>query len=310
MNMKPALSLCIPTNGIIEWVFPVLNSIYSENCNTDEFEVIVTDNGNNKSFEDAMGDYAREHSNLIYKKTNAIMFENQIEAFKMASGDLIKFINHRMKLLPGTVNYFVGFAKKYQITMPPVYFSNGVLHMKQKVKECHCFDEYVRTLSYWSSWSAGTAIWKKAFDQIDLSTKFNTLFPHTDIVFSEKNEELYVVDNTKLMEELPTDNIKKGNYDLFYAFAVEYPSIVENLMIAGYISKDTFKNVKQRNGYFVSELYLNYVIKKKPCSYNLDGFATSIGKYYNRIETYIYAMIIEIKNIIKRFIGRIIYYGI
>ena len=304
MNMKPALSLCIPTNGIIEWVFPVLNSIYSENCNTDEFEVIVTDNGNNKIFEEAMGDYARKHSNLIYKKTNAIMFENQIEAFKMASGDLIKFINHRMTLLPGTVNYLVEFAKKYQITMPPVYFSNGVLHMKQKVKECHCFDEYVRTLSYWSSRSAGTAIWKKTFNQIDLSKKFNTLFPHTGIVFAEKNENLYVVDNTKLMEELPTDNTKKGNYDLFHAFAVEYPSIIENLMIAGYISKDTFKNVKQRNGCFVSELYLNYVIKKKPCSYKLDGFSTSMKKYYSSIEIYNYAIFIEIKYIIMKLVGK------
>lgn len=304
MKMKPALSLCIPTNGISEWVFPVLNSIYSQNCNIDEFEVIVTDNGHNKNFEDTMVDYAKKHSNLIYRKTNAIMFENQIEAFKTANGDLIKFINHRMTLLPGSVNYLVGFAKKYQTTMPPVYFSNGVLHMKQKVKECHCFDEYVRTLSYWSSWSAGTAIWKKAFDQIDLKAKFNTLFPHIDIVFSEKNEDIYFVDNTKLMEELPTDSTKKGKYDLFHAFAVEYPSIIENLMITGYISKNTFKNVKQRNGYFVSELYLNYVIKKKPCSYNLDGFATSIEKYYNRIEIYNYSMIIEMKNILKRLVKK------
>lgn len=28
---NPLISLCLPTNGIIEWVFPVLNTVYSKN---------------------------------------------------------------------------------------------------------------------------------------------------------------------------------------------------------------------------------------------------------------------------------------
>ena len=44
------LSLCIPTNGISEWVFPVLDSIYNQKVDDSLFEVIVTDNGNNEQF--------------------------------------------------------------------------------------------------------------------------------------------------------------------------------------------------------------------------------------------------------------------
>ena len=29
---KPLLSLCMPTNGVVEWVFPVLESIYKQGC--------------------------------------------------------------------------------------------------------------------------------------------------------------------------------------------------------------------------------------------------------------------------------------
>ena len=63
------LSLCLPTNGISEWVFPALDSIYSQEVNNDKFEVIVTDNGNNDEFRMDMEKYSKEHANLIYKKT-------------------------------------------------------------------------------------------------------------------------------------------------------------------------------------------------------------------------------------------------
>ena len=35
------LSLCLPTNGITEWVIPSLDSIYREDMDEDKFEVVV-----------------------------------------------------------------------------------------------------------------------------------------------------------------------------------------------------------------------------------------------------------------------------
>lgn len=32
-------------NGVVEWVFPVLDGIYSQNCDDDQFEAVVTDDG-------------------------------------------------------------------------------------------------------------------------------------------------------------------------------------------------------------------------------------------------------------------------
>ena len=51
------VSLCLPTNGISEWVFPVLDSIYSQGVSNDLFEVIVTDNGKNQEFKYRMREY-------------------------------------------------------------------------------------------------------------------------------------------------------------------------------------------------------------------------------------------------------------
>ena len=43
MEQRPLLSLCIATNGVSEWVFPVLDSIYSQEVDQSLYEVVVTD---------------------------------------------------------------------------------------------------------------------------------------------------------------------------------------------------------------------------------------------------------------------------
>ena len=108
------LSLCLPTNGISEWVFPALDSIYSQEVDNDRFEVIVTDNGSNDDFRVAMEQYSKDHSNLIYEKTDAYMFDNQLEALKLAKGDYLKFVNHRSVWKEGRLQYMIDFLEQYE----------------------------------------------------------------------------------------------------------------------------------------------------------------------------------------------------
>ena len=96
--MAKLVSLCIPTNGIVKWVLPVIESIYKQNVEDDLFEIVITDNGTNSELKQHLKKYLEIHDNLIYKKTEDYQFLNQISCFKAASGELIKFINHRMVL--------------------------------------------------------------------------------------------------------------------------------------------------------------------------------------------------------------------
>ena len=103
---SPLLSLCIPTNGILELIFPVLESIYSQNdVDSSLFEVVVMDNGDNREFKIKIKDYAKQHKNLVYKETELKGFLSESECYKAASGTFIKFINHRTKLLPNAINW-------------------------------------------------------------------------------------------------------------------------------------------------------------------------------------------------------------
>ena len=44
-EQRPVLSICLPTNGVVEWVIPTLESIYAQNVNFSLFEVVISDNG-------------------------------------------------------------------------------------------------------------------------------------------------------------------------------------------------------------------------------------------------------------------------
>lgn len=280
---KPLVSLCIPTNGVIEWVFPVLDSIYKQECFDELFEVVITDNGNNKEFEKQILLYKQSHPNLRYYQTDALPFINEIESYKQAKGHLIKFVNHRTLLVNGALNQLIHLVKDNFETKPVMYFTNGVLEKENKIFEYNSFDEFVKNLSYWSSWSTGMTIWKEDFDKLPEDVyDFNELFPHTNVLFAERTRTRYIIDNTIIFDEMPQGKKPKGNYDLFYAFGVEYPSIILNLYRDNSITINTFKSVLNDNLNFISTLYYLYIIKKEYCSYNLDGLNDMYGVFYSK----------------------------
>lgn len=281
---KPILSLCMPTNGVIEWVFPVLDSIYTQGCDDSDFEVIITDNGDNIEFKSRIYEYIKGKSNIVYVETDALLFLNEIESYKLASGKLIKFVNHRTKLVRGTLQRLINYAISHVDEKPITYFSNGVINELEK--KAYIFDEFdlfVKNLSYWSSWSTGMTIWKEDFDKLpDDVNSFNELFPHTNILFAERNRGKYIIDNTVIFDEIPQGKKPKGNYDLYYAFGIDYPRIIENLLEDRSISKETFEYVIDKNLEFIASLYFIYNIRRWYCSYDLSGLDNMFDYYYSR----------------------------
>lgn len=297
------LSLCIPTYGVEEWVFPVIESIYRQGADETLFEVVITDNGKNENFAIKLRKYTAEHSNLVYKKTQSISFLNEIDSYRAASGKFIKFVNHRTVMLPGAIEKLLRFIRENEEQKPCVYFSNGVLKFRQ-TQRYDKFDDYVKNLSYFSSWSTGMAFWKEDFEKIPQDLAYNELFPHTGILFFERHKSQYIIDNDELLYELPVDSRSKGKYDLFYAFAVEYPAIIEDLLRSGDITTETFLEVKNQNLNFLAELYLDFVVLKRGCSYDLSSFANSVKVYYSKGKVRRRAYKLFFKKAFRKVFGR------
>lgn len=298
---EPILSLCLPTNGVIEWVFPVLDSIYNQNADLNMFEIIVTDNGDNKEFENKMLRYKENYSNLIYKKTTSYMFYNQLDALKLANGKYLKFVNHRGLFVDGALEKMIELVCKNEENKPVIFFGNGVL--KDNVYKLKNFDDFVSTIGHLASWTTGVGIWKDDYDKIPENIKIDKISPHSCILFSERHKNEYLIDNSIFSKEIVVDQSKKGTYDLFKGFAVEEITITLNLFIDGDISANTFKKVKNDYKKFVADLYWQYIIEKRPCSYDLFGFEDAMGIFFTKKEI-IFEVILLILNKIKNKIVR------
>lgn len=303
LDNEKVISLCLPTNGIIEWVFPVLESIYSQKIDEKYYEVIVTDNGNNEEFYKMMCDYKTKHNNLIYERNSSYLFDNQLEALKLANGKFLKFVNHKGLFLQGTLEKMIKFIIENMDEKPVIYFSNGVMK-NNSVKNYRTFDDFVYNLGRWASWTTGVGIWKEDYDKIPKDLKYDKISPHSAILFSEKYKTNYCINDFPFSEEIEKDQSKKGNYDVFKAFGVEELTITLNLYIDGVISAKTFKHVKREYRKFVALIYWTHVMKKDPASYILDGFDDNMGIFFNKYEVLIEAIFTGIKQTIHKIIGR------
>lgn len=283
------LSLCLPTNGVVEWVFPVLDSIYCQDVSEDLYEVVVTDNGHNDEFKRLIKEYAAQHTNLAYHEVmDAPLFLSEPEAYKRAQGDFIKFVNHRTKLREGTLRKLIQFTQDNIHDKPIIYYGNGAIDDIDLCCKYDDFDGFVRGLSNLSTWSTGMAIWKSDLDRLRglESSDYNYLFPHTTILFAERHRGRYIIDNTQIFDEIPQGKKPKGDYNLFHAFGVEYPGIILDLYRTGDITRSTLKYVLDQNLSFIAGLCVQYRILRLYCCYDLSGYKDMLGIFYKRLPLY------------------------
>lgn len=271
------LSICIPTNGRIEILKNTLDSIYT-NCTVpfSDFEVVLSDNSKNDELEILLKSY-QHFPNIVYSKTNCEGFLNSINALKLGSGKFLKLHNNYTLFSNQGLSKFVSFVKQEELLKPLIFFkSSGI----DKLRRYNSFDAFNSDLSFWSSWSSGFSIWKEDFSKIS-DIEVNKMFPHTSLFFSQYSKDSFVINDYVYFEnqEVP----KKGGYNLFRTFAVDYLGMIEQTMIKNYISIKTFEKIKEDLFFnFLTSWYYNTKISKNEYTFNLDNIRENLQIYYGR----------------------------
>ncbi len=279
--MQKLLSLCIATTGVTEWVDKVVESIYSQNEDDALFEVIITDNGDNDDCMLFITKKFSAHKNLHYKRTSAKLFLNQIEAFKLASGLFIKLINTRSVFTPGSMRYFLDFIRKHQADKekPVVYFLNHLL--EREPWACKSFNDFVASLSNISSWSGGLSCWKEDFDKLPQNMEYNILFPHLSILFYFTDKQNYIIDYRHWFDEIEINCSQKSKYNVYYAFGLQYLSLLLDLANKNKISFETFLQIKKVNENFITNDYKKFTLQNQPHSFELEHAKEYFNVFYD-----------------------------
>lgn len=272
----PLLSLCIPTYGVVEWVLPVLESIYSQGCEKNKFEVVVTDNGRNSALEDAISKY--DYPNLRYYRTSSPGFTNQIDAFRKGTGLFCKMINHRSKLLAGSLEKMLRLVERYKDEKPILYFADGVIDAPA-ITECKNVDDFCSKLSYYTSWSNGVGIWREDLQNLDES-KICNMFPHLVFLFYLRKQSRYVIWNEKF--DVQTDDRGKGGYNIIYTFAVVFLDEMHKLVQEGRLSDNNFNKIRIALLPFLSQWYrFEYLASYTTHNFIIKDTRKYLSKYYS-----------------------------
>lgn len=290
-DKTPLLSICIPTNGVVEWVVPVIESIYSQGADDSMFEVVITDNGKSSALSKAVEVF--KYNNFRYYKTSSPGFTNQIDAFEKCRGEFCKMLNHRSRMLPGSIDSLLSIIWKYRERKPVIYCAEG--HAKGgEFIECKNLDEFVCSLGYYLSWSAGTGVWKEDLSVLREKTT-DKMFPHILFLAGLRKESEYVIWNG-LYEQMAND-AGKGGYNVFQTFAVHFLDILIGFKTNGRISQKTFVGVKNELYGFLVNLYMREVILPTKHTFIIEDVRGSMSVYYG---SYYYR-----KMVLKACIGAI-----
>lgn len=236
------LSICIPTYQRIEITRNTITSIYADLKGVDlsEFEVIVSDNDVAESSYCFKKEFPYE--NFHYYQTKCEGFLNSFHVLGYGQGLFLKLHNNYTQLKAGSLKYLIDEIKKYVDVKPLIFFTNGLRHFKEK-REYRTFDDYMYDMSYLSSWSTGFGIWKDDYDSIKSRAKINKWFPQSSMLLPFYGKSLFVLNDLIIFDDQKVS--KKGGYNPYYVFGVDYVTLIKGSYDSGCITAKTFERIKR-----------------------------------------------------------------
>lgn len=274
------LSICIPTYQRIEITRNTIASIYadSDGVDLDEFEVVVSDNDKQESSRIFEQEFL--YKNFRYFQTNCEGFLNSFHVLGYGKGLFLKLHNNYTMLRKGTLKYLIEQIKLYQDKHPGIFYTNSLLGMSTKL-EFGSFDRYMQKLSYFSSWSTGFGIWKLDYDCLKKSVQINRMFPQTTLFLAGANKNLFVLDDQRLFDDQKIP--KKGGYNPYKVFGVEYLDLLNEKVLSGNISSSTFKKIRRDllSKYLATRFFKTVILRMD--SFEYSDIRSYLSKYYGRM---------------------------
>ena len=111
MNNHPILSIIIPLYNCEKYIAQCLDTIFRQEMNESEFEVIVIDDGSKDSGYSLASEYAKRHQNiLVIKQENQGVACARNNALEKATGDYVTFVDADDMLVSGSLSTLIKIA--------------------------------------------------------------------------------------------------------------------------------------------------------------------------------------------------------
>lgn len=283
-QMKPILSICIPTYNRCGLLYFTLKSIVEQDIfkNTNDVEIVVSDNCSTDFTEQIVKVFTNQHPTKIkYNKNETNIVDKNFEkVLSLASGEVLKLHNDNFLFNEGSLEKIVDKIKELSADKPMIFFSNGNSRVLES-KLCSNLNEFVDAASYLTTWIAAFSIWKEDFDNYEgFAKNSDTLLTQTDVLLNmcAKGKKMYVFDE-KIFNGYGA--LKKGGYNISKIFGKNYLTYLNKYVQEGLIDEQIYEKEKRA-------LLLNHIIpmkfstslREKGWVFKNDGYWRHLAGFY------------------------------
>ncbi|MEK3879046.1 glycosyltransferase [Paenibacillus sp. FSL M7-0420] len=230
-QMQPLMSICIPAFNCGQELNLCLNSIYSQNTRTADFEVIVSDDASTDHTEELVRKYQESYSNLHYYRNERHdgTDGNILKCAGYARGEFIKLHSSEDYWLQGSLETLCNLIEQNRdcsLLFLDILSNTGAVNRGSGISN------YVEQVSIYSTFLSGIIMRRKEFVQIASPDRFihsNLIQVYLELSILEISSD-YCVYHRKLLAS--SDKIA-GGYSFAQTFIISYLGILNSFLDKG-----------------------------------------------------------------------------
>jgi glycosyltransferase involved in cell wall biosynthesis len=295
---KILVSICIPTYNRSAILKDTMERIVSDPAFDDEVEIIISDNNSTDGTGDMVKEFTKRFSNIHYyhNETN-ILDRNFQTVLGYAKGDYLKLQNDYIYFSKGGLTLMKEEIRKYQSTRQSVFFIRKVRKglMKYDRIVCKSLDEYILTVSYYSTWLSSFGCWREDFETLTEKDRyFYTSLQQVDWTYriiSSQKETIIITQNIFETTKLPLG--PRGGYNYFGVHVGKYYEIMLDFIKNGAISKSVYNCDRKYTLWMYRERFVRYILFPKKSNYfGMNKSLHVIWHYYKAFPLFYLIMLV------------------
>lgn len=252
-----ALSICIPTFNRAPFLDQTLASITSQAAfESGGIEVIVSDNCSDddtpavgRKYADAFPGRVRYH-----RQPAAVQADQNFEdVLAMGRGVYLKLHNDNLLVRNGSLAEIVKVVRATAAERPVIFFTNGNMSAGNPIEVLTGLNEFVRRVSYFSTWIGGFGMWREEFRAMpDFARNVKLRLVQTDVLLrlmAAGKRAIVLYDSYFVGLNIG----KKGGYNIAEVFGQNYLSLLKPYLAQGLLDEAVYQAEKRT-------ILLNHII--------------------------------------------------
>ncbi|WP_296002930.1 glycosyltransferase [Rugamonas sp.] len=249
------LSICIPTHNRAAFLKYTLESIVTQAAFIvgNDVEIVISDNDSEDDTPAVAAVFVQAFPGKVryYRHEEAVTPEANFESvLARGRGLYMKLHNDYLLVNDGSLAEIINVIHAMAEEKPVLFLTNGVHNQGNPIEVMNSMSDFVRRVSYISTWIGGFGMWREEFHALsDFGRNQQTRLVQTDVMLRlismGKRAIVLFSQYFSMVKMGRTGGYKKGAYNIAEVFGQNYLSLLKPYVLGGALDRMTYEREKK-----------------------------------------------------------------